>query len=127
MRRAVVDSAIVLGWFTGVPGQGQLLRTEYEQGALLVSAPRSLPTEILEATAMSGGWPADRLGAVAAALERLGFELLDPPTSELTSWLSRGLSGSAAAYAALASALEVPLVTTDEELLRQAATVAQRP
>ena len=127
MRRVVLDSAIVLGWFTGARGPTQVLRTEYEQGALAVVAPRSLLAEILEATARSPGWSADRLASLAGELERLGFELRDPPASELAAWLSRGLSGPAAAYAALASALEVPLVTADEELLRKAATVAQRP
>jgi predicted nucleic acid-binding protein len=57
----------------------------------------------------------------------LAFELRDPPSSELAAWLARGLGGPDAAYAALASALDIPLVTTDEELLRTAGTVAQRP
>lgn len=84
-------------------------------------------SEILEATATSADWPADRLARLAGELERLGIELRDPPASELAVWLARGLGGPAAAYAALASALEVPLVTLDEELLRKAASVTQRP
>lgn len=127
MRRIVVDSAIVLDWFTGVQGPAQVLREEYEQGALGIVAPRSLCGEILEAVARTPGWTADRLASLAAELERLGFETRDPPASELAAWLSRGLSGPAAAYAALASALDVPLVTADEELLCKAATVTQRP
>jgi predicted nucleic acid-binding protein len=127
MRRVVLDSAIVLGWFTGARGPAQVLRTEYEQGALAIVAPRSLHGEILEATARIPEWTADSLTSLAAELDRLGFELRDPPTSELAAWLSRGLSGPAATYAALASALALPLVTADEELLRKAATVAQRP
>ena len=127
MKRVVVDSAIVLGWFTGAQGPTRSLRTEYEQGTLVLVGPRSLTSEILEATARSTGWPPDRLATVAAELERIGLELRDPPASELAAWLSRGLNGSAAAYAALASSLELPLVTLDDELLRTAAAVAQRP
>ena len=127
MRRVVTDSAIVLGWFTEATGPARDLRVEYEHGRLTIVAPRSLPVEIMEATAVGTGWPADRLAALATELERLGLELRDPPSSELAAWLARGLSGTEAAYAALASALDVPLVTTDPDLLRQAAIVAQRP
>jgi len=103
------------------------LRAEYEQGLLTLVAPRALPLEILEATARSTDWPASRLAKLAAELDRLGLELRDPPTSELASWLARGLGGADAAYAALASGLNIPLVTMDEELLRRASPVAQRP
>jgi predicted nucleic acid-binding protein len=127
MRRVVVDSAIVLGWFTGATGPARSLRTEYEHGTLTIVAPRSLPIEMLDATAEGTGWPADRLAALAADLDRLGFELRDPPGSEMAAWLARGLSGADAAYAALASALDIPLVTTDPELLRTAGIVAQSP
>ena len=127
MRRVVADSAIVLGWFTTAIGRARSLRAEYEQGTLTIIAPRSLPIEILEAAAEATRWPADRLAALATELDRLGLELRDPPSSELAGWLARGLSGADAAYAALASALDVPLVTTDPELLRTAGTVAQHP
>jgi predicted nucleic acid-binding protein len=103
------------------------LRAEYEQGLLTLVAPRALPLEILEATARSTDWPASRLAKLAAELDRLGLELRDPPTSELASWLAGGLGGADAAYAALASGLDIPLVTMDEELLRRASPVAQRP
>jgi predicted nucleic acid-binding protein len=127
VRRVVCDSALVLGWFTDPGGPGSATRRAYEAGDLTIVAPRALALEIMEAAARSSGWPADRLVRLAAALERLGFELRDPPSSELAAWLERGLGGADAAYAALASALGIPLVTTDEELLRAAGTVAQRP
>jgi predicted nucleic acid-binding protein len=127
MRRVVADSAIVLGWFTTATGPARSLRAEYEQGTLTIVAPRSLPIEILEAVAEATGWPADRLAALATELSRLGLELRDPPGAELAAWLARGLSGADAAYAALASGLDIPLLTTDPELLRRAGTVAQRP
>lgn len=127
MRRVVVDASVVLAWFTSARGPARSLRAEYEQGLLTLVAPRALPLEILEATARSTDWPASRLAKLAAELDRLGLELRDPPTSELASWLARGLGGADAAYAALASGLDIPLVTMDEELLRRASPVAQRP
>ncbi|MGH2418845.1 MAG: PIN domain-containing protein [Candidatus Limnocylindria bacterium] len=127
MRRVVVDSAIVLEWFTDAAGPAHSIRREYEAGELTAVVPRSLTLDILEAVARSSGWPADRLGRLAAELERLRFEVRDPTSTELTAWLARGLSGRDAGYAALASGLGIPLVTTDAELLRNAASVAQRP
>jgi predicted nucleic acid-binding protein len=127
VRRVVVDASVVLAWFTSARGPARSLRAEYEQGLLTLVAPRALPLEILEATARSTDWPASRLAKLAAELDRLGLELRDPPTSELASWLARGLGGADAAYAALASGLDIPLVTMDEELLRRASPVAQRP
>jgi len=127
MRRLVVDSGVILGWFTSATGPARSLRAEYERGELTIVAPRSLPLEILGATARATGWPADHLAKIAAELDRLGLELQDPPATELAAWLARGLGGSDAAYAALASALDIPLVTTDEQLLRTARIVASRP
>jgi predicted nucleic acid-binding protein len=127
MRRVVADSGVILGWFTGATGLARSLRAEYERGELTIVAPRSLPLEILGATARVTSWPADRLASVAAELERLGLELQDPPSTEVAAWLARGLGGPDAGYAALASALDIPLVTLDEQLLRTASTVAARP
>ena len=127
MRRVVVDASIVLGWFTTTSGPARALRTEYERGMLSVVAPLSLPLDLLEAAARITAWPAKRLDAIAIELRRLRLELRDPPTPDLTTWLARGLGGTHASYAALASSLDVPLVTLDEELLVAAAVVAQRP
>ena len=127
MRRVVVDASVLLAWFTSATGPARSLRAEYEQGLLTLVGPRALPFEILEATARSTDWPAGRLAELATELDRLGLELRDPPSSELASWLARGLGGADAAYAALASGLDIPLVTMDDELLRRASPVAQQP
>ena len=127
MRRVVVDASVVLAWFTSAGSSARSLRVEYEHGLLAIVAPRALPLEILEATARGTDWPASRLAKLAAEIDRLGLELRDPPTSELASWLARGLGGADAAYAALASGLDIPLVTMDQELFRRASPVAQHP
>lgn len=129
MRRLVLDASVVLKWFAS-DGERHLdaahaLRNEYERGLLIVVAPRILPMELLAATATMTAWPGERLARVAEELDRLDFDLREPPTSELARWLGRGLTGPDAAYAAVASAGDVPLISDDEELLRMAAPVAR--
>lgn len=129
MRHLVLDASVILKWFARDGerhlGAARALRNEYERGLLVVVAPRILPVELLAATATTTAWPSERLARVAEELNRLKFDLREPPMSELARWLGRGLTGSDAAYAAVASAGDVPLITDDEELLRLAAPVAQ--
>jgi len=126
MRRVVVDSGLILAWFTGAAGPARVLRAEYERGDVTLVAPRMLVPEILEAVARATDWRAKRLTALADELDRLGLELRDPPSSELAGQLARGIGAGDAAYAALASSLGIPLETQDEELLKSASTVARR-
>jgi predicted nucleic acid-binding protein len=103
------------------------LRAEYEQGLLGVVVPRRLTADVLAVIARTSDGPADRLTRVAAEVDRLGFEIRDPPIDELASWLAQGLTTRQATYAALASSLDLPLVTDDSELRRRARTVARSP
>ncbi len=115
MRRLVLDPGAVLAWF-GADPDARETRAEYEAGALRVVGPRHLPADVLDQVARSGDWPADDLARIGSELERLGFELIDPPTSLTAAWLARGLDARRAAYAALAEHLEVSLVAADEAL-----------
>lgn len=124
MRRIILDASALLTWFEGV-GTASPLRLEYEDGLLGVVAPRELTTHVLSSLAASRDWPADRLVRVAAEIDRLGFEVREPPVDEVAAYLARGLSAAQAPYAALASALDLPLITADPELLRRAANVAR--
>jgi len=124
MRRVVLDASALLTWFGPDASRGRL-RSEYEHGLLGVVAPRQLTTHLLTALAAARGWPADRLVRVAAEVERLGFEFREPPMDELAEWVARGLTAGQAGYAALASSLDLPLITADPELLRMAGTVAR--
>lgn len=121
MRRVVVDASVLLDWFVA-NGPYRALRAEYEAGTLIVIGPRALVGDALGRLA-ERGVPAERLVRVAAELQRLGLQLQDPPVPELATWVAKGLPGHRAAYAALASALEVPLITDDPELRRIAAAV----
>lgn len=122
MRRLVLDPGAVLAWFDASRGSSEL-RSEYEAGALRVVGPRHLLADVLDRVARSGDWPPERLARVASELERLGFELTDPPTAATAAWLARGLDARRAAYAALAEHLEVHLVTEDESLRRHAGSL----
>ena len=117
-----MDASAVLTWFD--PDRSRRgLRADYEAGGLTVIGPRHLLTDILGLLASKRHFEADRLTAVAAELDRLGFELVDPPIAELAPWLAKGLPAHRAAYPALAVAHELPLVTDDPELRRAARTV----
>jgi hypothetical protein len=126
VRRVVIEPSAFLGWF-GADGPGRRLRDEYEQGALVVTAPRVFALNVLEIAALRGTWSADRLHRLAAEIDRVGFELRDPPSAELAAWIAKGMNGSQAAHAALASALDLRLVTADPDLLREAASFAISP
>jgi predicted nucleic acid-binding protein len=126
MRRVVLDASALLTWFADRPADANL-RAEYEQGLLSVVAPRRLTADVLAVIARTSEWPADRLTRVAAELDRLGLELRDPPIDELAIWLAQGLTTGQATYAALASSLNLPLVTDDHELRRLARSVARSP
>ncbi len=124
MRRIVLDASALLTWFAS-DNSGKGLRAEYEEGLLGVVAPHGLIADVLAELAIPRSWPADRLVRVAAELDRLGFELREAPIGELASWLARGLLPKHAPYAALASSLDLPLMTADPELLRRAPSIAQ--
>lgn len=123
MRRVVLHISAFLEWFDP-KAPGRALRGEYESGVLSIVAPPIFGLQVLESVARQSGWDPDRLQQLAVELDRVGFEIRDAPSAEFAAWLARGLSGPNAAYAALASALELPLITNDPELLRAAATVA---
>jgi predicted nucleic acid-binding protein len=126
MRRVVLDASALLTWFADRRAAATL-RAEYEQGLLGVVVPRRLTADVLAVIARTSDGPADRLTRVAAEVDRLGFEIRDPPIDELASWLAQGLTTRQATYAALASSLDLPLVTDDSELRRRARTVARSP
>jgi predicted nucleic acid-binding protein len=121
VRRAVLDAGVVIGWFDR-DGPHRSLRAEYESGELTVVAPRHLVADVLAIA--SDRIPPDRLPSVGAELDRVRFQLQDPPLPVHAVWIAKGLPADRAAYAALAAHLEVPLVTDDPELQRVAAAIS---
>ena len=120
MKRLVVDAGVVASWFRP-DGAGRHLREEYEAGTLTLVGPPGLPDDIL---AHLPSIAEDRLARIGSELRRLGFDLQRPATADLAHWVSRGLPPHRAAYAALASQLDLTLATDDAEMLR--ATPAAR-
>ena len=114
MKRLVVDAGVIASWFRP-DGSGRALRAEYEAGTLTVIGPPQLPDDVLDHLGSVGSEPLARIGA---ELRRLGFELQRPPVAELAAWVSRGLPSHRAAYAALATSLDLSLATEDPALLR---------
>ena len=126
MNRVVIDPSALLTWFGGGGGAHGSLRAEYESGSLTILAPRHLVADVLGELAGRPGHTAEGLGRIGAELERLGFQLEDPPAGELAAWLANGLDARPAAYAALAATLDVPLVAGDPDLRRVAADLLLR-
>lgn len=121
MRRVVIDAGVLLGWFDATSPH-RSLRAEYEAGTLAVIAPRGLVAESLGMLAEQGV-PQESLARVGAELERIGLQLQDPPVEALAAWLAKGLAPGRAVYPALATSLEIPLVTDDPELRHAASGI----
>lgn len=124
MRRVILDASALLTWFDGTD-TARRLRSEYEDGLLRVVVPRDLATHLLGSLAASRRLQADQLARIAAEIDRLGFEIREPPIDEVVAWLARGLTTTQAPYAALASTLDLSLMTADPDLLHRAASVAR--
>ena len=122
MKRVVLHGSALADWFGEDDPMG--LRLEFEHGRLDIVVPRSIVVDTMAILAVRG-WSADRIERAAAEISRLGFTLIDPPSSELVSWLVRGLSASAADYAALASWLDIPIAVTDPDVKRALRTLPQ--
>lgn len=114
-------------WFTDDRSRpnraARALRDEFEAGTLVVIVPSVARLDLLDAAAehLSAG----RLASFADAAERIGFEYREPAPSDVASWLTRGLTAAEAAYAAVASANDLRLVTANPRLLAVAAPVVQ--
>ena len=113
MKRLVLDAGVVASWFDH-DGTGRHLREEYEAGTLAVVGPPQLPDDVLEHLRPVAE---ERLARIGSELRRLGFELQQPPVADVAHWIAHGLASHRAAYAALASHLDLTLATDDPELL----------
>lgn len=129
MNEAVVDASVVLKWFRTEGerhvGPARALRAAYEAGGLIVFAPPLLHLEIVNVAGRRWQWAETELVGLAAALDDLGFELIDPDLDRVAVWTARGLTAYDAAYVAVAQACEVPLVTDDDLVVATAIGIAK--
>lgn len=129
MRAAVLDSSVVLKWIDSTERRhqaaAQTLCRAYEEGRLRVTAPRFLMLEILNVVGRRWRRDGDELATIAAMLDALRFELVDPALGDVARWTAHGLSAYDAAYVAVAEANGVALVTDDTEILELAPEIAR--
>jgi hypothetical protein len=115
MRVLVADPATLADWFTA---DAPPLRAEYEAGTLRLVEPRTVAADLVAELAVRTGASPEVLSAIAEEVDRLGFELRDPATRDVARWVAGGLDPRRAAYAAVAEADDLPLVTTEGDLRR---------
>lgn len=128
MTQAVLDASVVLKWFRAEGerhlDQARSLRAAFEAGELVVLAPPLLHLEIVNVAGRRWGWGADALAGLAAALDDLGFELIEPELARVAHWTARGLTAYDAAYVAVAEASGARLITDDDLIVATAGEVA---
>ena len=112
MKRVVLHPSAFADWSAD---GGSPRRSEFDAGLLDVIVPNAFAVDAMGELA-SRGWSKDRLGSAGEAVARIGFRIMEPPTSELAEWLVRKVPTSAASHAALASWLDVPIAVSDPEL-----------
>lgn len=129
MRELVVDASVIVKWFRSEGEQqvkeARALRTAYEAGELILSAPPLLLLELINLAGRRWRWAERELVALASRLGRLELRLLEPELDRVARWTSRGLTAYDAAYVAAAEAAGVPLITSDPLILGVATGVAR--
>jgi predicted nucleic acid-binding protein len=128
MNEVVLDASVVMKWLRA-EGERHLeparsLRSAYERGDLIVAAPPLLRLEIVNVAGRRWRWPERDLVELAAALDDLGFELVEPELARVAYWTARGLTAYDAAYVAVAETAGVQLVTDDDLVVTLAGDVA---
>jgi predicted nucleic acid-binding protein len=124
VRDVVLDASVVLKWFREEGERhvepARALRAAFASGELLVFAPSLLLLEIVNVAGQRWGWEETALAELAASLDALGFELVEPDLLRVAVWTGRGLTAYDAAYVAVAENAEVELVTDDDRILEVA-------
>jgi predicted nucleic acid-binding protein len=128
LNEAVLDASVVLKWFRGdgerYADAARALRAQFESGHLRVAAPRLLCLEIVNVAGRRWHWDADRLRRLAAGLDEIGFEWVEPELERVAHWTARGLTAYDAAYVSVAETSATPLVTDDDLIVSVADEVA---
>jgi predicted nucleic acid-binding protein len=126
---AVLDASVVIKWFRSEGEQhvepARALRQSFEAGELIVFTPPLLRLEIVNVAGRRWRWDESALVDLAAALDELGFEQIEPDLVRVARWTARGLTAYDAAYVAVAEAVDTQLITDDELILDIAAEIAR--
>lgn len=128
MTDVVLDASVVMKWFRIEGerhlGQARSLRAAFEAGTLIVFAPPLLRLEIVNVAGRRWRWDETPLVELAAALNELGFEFIEPQLDHVARWTARGLTAYDAAYVALAEGEGMQLVTDDDLIVSTAVGIA---
>ncbi len=128
MTEVVLDASVVLKWFRAEGerhvGPARSLRTAFEAGELIVFTPPLLRLEIVNVAGRRWRWGESALVELAAALDELGFELIEPELGRVAYWTARGLTAYDAAYVAVAETDGTSLVTDDDLIVAVAGEIA---
>ena len=128
MSEVVLDASVVLKWFRA-DGERHVeparsLRRAFEAGDLIVFAPSLLRLEILNVAGRRWRWIESALVDLAAALEDVALELIEPEPTRVAHWTGQGLTAYDATYVVAAEASHAPLVTDDDLVVSVAGEVA---
>ena len=128
MTELVLDASVVIKWFHASGerhvGAARALRAAFEAGELIVFAPPLLRLEIVNVAGRRWRWAEKDLLELAAALDELGLEFIEPELARVASWTARDLTAYDAAYLAIAEANETALVTDDNLVVDVAGEIA---
>lgn len=129
MTELVLDASVLVKWFRR-QGEGDLdvalaIRSAFQEGALLLFAPRLLNLELINLAGRRWRWDEDRLRGLASALSLLNLQLVEPELDRVATWTGRGLTAYDAAYVAVAEAGGMHLITADLTILASAPSIAR--
>jgi predicted nucleic acid-binding protein len=124
----VLDASVVVKWFRR-EGERHLerarsLRAAFEAGSLIVYVPWLLRLELVNVAGRRWRWDEAALTELAAAIDELGFEFVEPELNRVARWTAHGLTAYDAAYVAVAEANGLRLVTDDDLIVSVAGEVA---
>jgi predicted nucleic acid-binding protein len=129
VRELVLDASVVLKWFRSEGERhveaARSCRAAFETGELVVLAPSLLRLEIVNVAGRRWRLDEDALIELAASLDEVGFEFVEPELTAVARWTARGLTAYDAAYVAVAEEAHVSLLTDDDFVLSTAGHVAE--
>jgi len=129
VTEAVLDASVVIKWFRSEGERhvdhARALRRSFEAGELIVFTPPLLPLEIINVAGRRWRWGEGALVDLAAALDELGFERIEPDVVRVARWTAHGLTAYDGAYVAVAEATGTPLITDDDLIVEIAENIAQ--